>query len=271
MKRLLTIELQKIWKNKASRILTITYFGLLSLIALVASIKFDIGPFKFHLAEMGIFNFPFIWHLNSFIAVFAKIFFAIIIVSMMANEYSYGTLKQNLIDGMSKKEFIASKFITVIAFSIASTIFIFITSLILGLLFSSYTEISIIFSRMEYLFAYFFNLIGFFSFCLFAGILIKRSAFALGFMFIWFLFECFLVYSKHGLINSVNRFLPLESMSQLLIEPFTKLSAIKNINSKIGITLTKDYDVHLSTIFIVLIWTTLFVYGSYFLLKKRDL
>jgi hypothetical protein len=26
-----------------------------------------------------------------------------VIVSMMANEYSYGTLKQNLIDGLSKK------------------------------------------------------------------------------------------------------------------------------------------------------------------------
>jgi len=74
MKRLLLIELQKTWKNKASRVLTIMYFGLLSLIAMVASIKFDIGPFKFHLAEMGIFNFPFIWHFNSFIAVFAKIF-----------------------------------------------------------------------------------------------------------------------------------------------------------------------------------------------------
>jgi ABC-type transport system involved in multi-copper enzyme maturation permease subunit len=117
MKRLLFIELQKTWKNKASRVLTIMYFGLLSLIAMVASIKFDIGPFKFHLAEMGIFNFPFIWHLNTFIAVFVKGFFAVIIVSMMANEYSYGTLKQNLIDGMSKKEFILSKFVTVVAFS----------------------------------------------------------------------------------------------------------------------------------------------------------
>jgi len=54
---------------------------------------------------------------------------------MMANEYSYGTLKQNLIDGMSKKEFILSKFITVVAFSIVSTLFVFITSLILGLIF----------------------------------------------------------------------------------------------------------------------------------------
>ena len=271
MKRLLSIELQKIWKNKASRVLTITYFGLLSLIALIASIKFDIGPFKFHLAEMGIFNFPFIWHFNSFIAIYAKVFFAIIIVSMMSNEYSYGTLKQNLIDGMSKKEFIASKFVTVVAFSIVSTIFIFITSLVLGLIFSSYNEFGIIFSQMEYLIAYFVNLVGFFSFCLFVGILIKRSAFALGFIFMWFLFECFLVYTKFGLRNSVNRFLPLESMSQLLIEPFTKLSAIKNINTQMGIVNIKDYDVHFSTILIVLIWTVIFVSLSHWLLKRRDL
>ena len=271
MKRLLAIELQKIWKNKASRVLTITYFGLLSLIALVASIKFDVGPIHINVAEQGVFNFPFIWHFNSFIAVFAKVFFAVIIVSMMSNEYSYGTLKQNLIDGMSKQEFIASKFITVVTFSIASTIFVFIISLVLGLFFSTYNEISIIFSRMEYLLAYFVNLVGFFSFCLFVGILIKRSAFALGFLFMWFLIECYLVYSRLGLKESVARFLPLESMSQLLIEPFTKLSAIKTINSQIGIVNVKDYDVHFSTIIIVLAWTAIFVYGSYYLLKKRDL
>jgi hypothetical protein len=124
---------------------------------------------------------------------------------------------------------------------------------------------------MEYLIAYFVNLVGFFSFCLFVGILIKRSAFALGFLFMWFLVEVFLVYHRLGLRDSVNRFLPLESMSQLLIEPFTKLSAIKNINNQIGIAYTKDYDVHFSTILIVLAWTAIFVYSSYLLLKKRDL
>ena len=106
MNRLLSIELQKIWKNKASRILTLAYFILLTFIALIASIKFDLGAFKFHLAEMGIFNFPFIWHFNTYIAAWLKFFLAIVIVSMMANEYSYGTLKQNLIDGLSKKEFV---------------------------------------------------------------------------------------------------------------------------------------------------------------------
>lgn len=189
MKRLLAIELQKIWKNRASRILTLTYFLLLTFLSFIATIKFDIGPIHIRLAEQGIFNFPFIWHFNSFIAALLKIFLAVIIVSMMANEYSYGTLKQNLIDGMSKKEFVLSKVLTIVVFSAISTLFVFIVSLILGLFFSSFDEIGIIFSRMEYLLAYFVKLLGFFSFCLFLGVLIKRSAFALGFLFVWFIFE----------------------------------------------------------------------------------
>ena len=107
----------------------------------------------------------------------------------MANEYSYGTLKQNLIDGLSKKEFIQSKFLTVLAFALGSTIFVFIMSLLLGYSFSSYTEIGIVFSDLEYLLAYFLKLTAFFSFCLFLGILVKRSAFALGFLFVWNIIE----------------------------------------------------------------------------------
>ena len=44
MTRLLQIEFQKIWKNKASRVLTIAYFVILSFIALIASIKFKFAP-----------------------------------------------------------------------------------------------------------------------------------------------------------------------------------------------------------------------------------
>ncbi len=160
MKRLLSIELQKIWKNKASRVLTLTYFILLTFIALIAAIKFDIGNFKVHFAEMGIFNFPYIWHFNTYVASILKFFLAIVIVSMMANEYSYGTLKQNLIDGMSKKEIVLSKFLTVVLFAFVSTVFIFLMSLILGLSFSSYTEFGIIFSDLEFLLAYFIKLVG---------------------------------------------------------------------------------------------------------------
>lgn len=278
MKRLLSIELQKIWMNKASRVLTLTYFILLSFIALIASIKFDIGFFKIHLAEMGIFNFPFIWHFNTYIAAILKLFLAIVIVSMMANEYSYGTLKQNLIDGLSKKEFILSKFLTVLLFSFCSTVFVFIMSLILGFIFSSYTEFSIVFSGMEYLVAFFVKLVGFFSFCLFLGILVKRSAFALGFLLVWNIIEgilkgilVFKIFPDNKIADYITQFFPLESMSNLIVEPFSRLSVIKNIGSQIGVDSIKDYSVHFSSLLIVLLWSIIFILLSYKLLKNRDL
>src|SRR5690606_32350180 len=191
MLRLLQLEFIKLWNNRASKILIIAYFTLIVCMALIAAIKFDIGPVQFHVAEQGVFNFPYIWHLNTWIAGGLKLFFAIVIVSMMANEYSNKTIKQNLIDGLSKKEFVWSKFLTVISFSLVSTVFIFIISLVLGLIYSDYNEASIIFSDMDFLLAYFVKLVGFFSFCLFAGVLIKRSAFALGFLILWQVFELF--------------------------------------------------------------------------------
>lgn len=278
MKRLLAIELQKIWKNRASRILTISYFVILSFIAMIASIKFNIGNFKIHFAEMGIFNFPFIWHFNTYIAASLKFFLAIVIVSMMANEYSYGTLKQNLIDGMSKKEFVLSKFLTVVLFAFISTIFVLVMSLLLGLSFSSYTELGIIFSDLQYLLAYFIKLVGFFSFCLFIGVLIKRSAFAIGFLFVWFLIEKisygfmkFELFNRDPRVDQVYAFMPLESLSNLIVEPFTRLSTIRSIQTAVGENSEKDYSIHFSSILIVLVWTAIFVYSSYKIIKKRDL
>ena len=205
MNRLLSIELQKIWKNRASRILTLTYFILLTFLSLIASIKFDIGPIHVRLADQGIFNFPFIWHFNTYIAAWLKIFLAVVIVSMMANEYSYGTLKQNLIDGMSKKEFVISKFIAIVLFAAISTLFVFLVSLVLGLVFSSFNEVGIIFSHMEYLFAYFIKLVGFFSFCLFLGVLIKRSAFALAFLVILYILEWLVFWGAYEIFDSADK------------------------------------------------------------------
>ncbi|SEL33384.1 ABC-type transport system involved in multi-copper enzyme maturation, permease component [Maribacter orientalis] len=277
MIRLLHIEFIKLWNNRASKILIISYFTLLTSIALFAAIKFDIGPIQFHLADQGIFNFPYIWHFNTFITAFFKLFLAIVIVSMMSNEYSNKTIKQNLIDGLSKKEFILSKFLTVISFSLISTLFVFVVSLILGLAYSDYNEISIILTDLEFLVAFFVKLTGFFSFCLFLGVLVKRSAFALGFLILWQVFE--------GIIRGVMRwklfdgettdaimgFFPLQAMFNLIKEPFTRLGAVQSVVNQMGEELSLDYAIHWYEILIVLIWTAIFIYGSYAILKKRDL
>jgi len=278
MLRLLSIELHKLKYNKSAKVISIVYFILISFIALIASIEFNFGSFHFRIADQGIFNFPFIWHFNTWVAAILKLFLAIVIVSMMANEYSNRTLKQNLIDGLSKKEFVLSKFLTVVLFAMVSTLFVFIVSLILGLIFSDYNEIGIIFSDTEYLLAYFINLIGFFSFCLFLGILVKRSAFALGFLLIWSIMEGIIysflkweMFRNSDLADNILQLFPLASMSNLIKEPFSRLGAVQSAANQLGEAFDKDYSVQFMTVLIVLTWTCLFVYGSYAVLKKRDL
>lgn len=278
MLRLIDIEFHKLRYSRSARILILTYFILITFIALIASIEFHIGNINFRVADQGIFNFPFIWHFNAYIASLLKLFLAIVIVSMMSNEYSNRTLKQNLIDGLSKKEFILSKFLTVLVFSLVSTLFLFVVSLILGFSFSDYTELSIVFSDMEYLVAYFVKLTGFFAFCMFLGILVKRSAFALGFLFIWWILENigfglmkWKFFKGSDIADNISQFFPLESMSNLVKEPFSRLNAVQAAATQLGSEFQKDYGVHWYQLLIVLTWIFLFVYFSYKLLKKRDL
>jgi ABC-2 type transport system permease protein len=278
MLRLLEIEYNKLRYSRSARILIITYFILITFIALIASIEFNLGAIQFRVADQGIFNFPYIWHFNSYIASLLKIFLAIVIVSMMSNEYSNRTIKQNLIDGLSKKEFILSKFLTVLVFSAISTLFLFLVSIILGYSFSDFTEFSIVFSDLDYLIAYFIKLTGFFAFCMFLGILVKRSAFALGFLVVWVIFENILygllnfkVFKGTDIATNIMQFFPLESMSNLIVEPFSRLNAVQTAATQIGSELDKDYGIHWYQLAIVIVWSLIFVYLSLFILKKRDL
>lgn len=280
MLRLLSIEFHKLKHNRASKVLILIYFGLLMAIALIAAIKIPFFGKTIHLAEQGIFNFPYIWHFNTYVAGTLKFFLLLVIVSMMSNEYSNKTLKQNLIDGLSKKEFIFSKFYTVIAFALISTIFVFLISITLGLIYSDYNELSIITSDLIYLVAFFIKLVGFFSFGLFLGIFVKRSAFAVGAMIVWWMIEGILwllslwIYrgSKEVMSDASELifWLPLEAMSNLIKEPGSRLGVIKTMANQMG-GFTKSYAVEFTDILIVIFWTLLFIFGSYQLLKKRDL
>lgn len=274
MLRLVNLELQKLLLNKANKVLIFISFILPFTVLILSSIKINFfGFFTLELGELGIFNFPIIWHITTFFASYFKLFFAIVVVSMIGNEYSNKTIKQNLIDGLSKKEFVLSKFYTIVFFSLLATILIGLGSFFIGLYYSSYTELSIIFKDTEFLLAYFIKLVGFFSLCLFFGMLIKRSAFALAFIFIlyifeWIIFAIVLNASSTEMAWKVKNFLPLESMYKLIDQPFQRIIMTKYPEK---IDLSYNYAVQWYEIAIVLGWTAIFVYLSYILLKRRDL
>lgn len=116
---------------------------------------------------------------------------------------------------------------------------------------------------------------------LFFGILVKRSAFAVGGMVVWFfvesIFKGYLFWSFKDAENTTEKvdgimqFLPFEAMGNLIKEPFSRLGAVRSVANQIGETFTKSYDVEFTNIAIVSVWTFIFIYLSFTLLKKRDL
>lgn len=275
MIRLFQIEFQKVWLNRTSKILLLISFIFPLSILILSSIKISLFGFNLDLSETKIFEFPYIWHITTFFVAFFKFFFAIVVVSMIGNEYSNRTLKQNLIDGLSKKEVILSKFYFVFVYSVIVSLFVFLITLIIGVinLPSSDFYIDTIFNGSEFILGFFIKLLTFFSLCLFAGVLIKRSAFALGFLFVSFIAEMILLllfwfewYDKETAF-SVMQFFPFTAMWNLVDQPFFRMANLHNPAELIP----TDYAVHWYEISIALTWTVIFIFLSYRLLKRRDL
>jgi hypothetical protein len=110
------------------------------------------------------------------------------------------------------------------------------------------------------------------------GILVKRSAFALGFLFIWWIMESIVrgvmeykIFRDSNIAENIAQFFPLESMALLVREPFSRLNAVQSAATQLGSEITKDYSIHWYQLLIVVLWIVIFVYLSYLLLKKRDL
>lgn len=279
MIRLLNIEWKKIYYYKATRVFTLIYFLLLILIGVIlAYIEPEIGGQKLDIAKLGMFNFPEIWQNISFLVAILKIFIAVIIITNVTNEYANRTLKQNLIDGLSKKEFLTSKVLTNTLFAGLSTIFVFVICLLLGLTFS-HTNTSI-FKGMEYIGAYFLKLSLFFSICLFLSIWLRKTAFAfLGLIVLWF---------AEGLLSGIELgiktllgsslkdittadfhltdYLPLNTSSKLIDLPTIKVKGFIE-----GGSIFQYQTIDYTFVGAALIYIALFIFFSYRLLKKRDL
>ena len=81
----------------------------------------------------------------------------------------------------------------------------------------------------------------------------------------------FKFFDSKVMADKVSQFFPLESMSNLIKEPASRLNAVKSVANQLGEKFQFDYAVHWYEIAIALAWTAIFIYLSYYLVKKRDL
>lgn len=280
MIRLLLIEWNKIFYYQTARIFTILYFVMLILMGVgIAMIKPNVGEFSLNLAKLGMFNFPVVWQNMTYMFAIAKIFLAVIIITNVTNEYSNGTLKQNLIDGLSKREFIQSKILTNFVFASLSTLFVLVITFILGVFI--FPNDNSFFSGVEFIGAYFLKLMLFFSICLFFSIFLKKSAFALLGIVVWWMIEKaihlveFMIYAfrldwdfeKAAQTKFwISEYLPLNASYNLI--QFPEFEPMNFIN---GLEVFSLGKVDISFVIVAIVYTLLFWFLSFRLLKKMDL
>jgi len=280
MLRLLKIEWNKIYYYKTARIFTVLYFIMLLILGgSLAVIKPDVGGIKLNLAKLGMFDFPVIWQNLTYLFAIAKIFLAVIIITNVTNEYSNGTLKQNLIDGLSKNELLKSKILTSTVFSLLSTVFVFIIIFILGQFIFPNGEY--FYKGMSYIGIYFLKLFLFFSICLFFSFFLRKSAFALLGVVVWwmiekglglieFLFKAMANDWKFEQIDPngfwLTEYLPLNASANLI-----KLPNFNPLNFQMGKPVFILVDIDWTFVLAALVYIVIFTFLSYRLLKKRDL
>jgi len=185
--KLLKIEFKKILTYKTFWIIFGLYFLFLALGIIMAefivnAMVDDINKrLPIPLPHAVLFNFPDIWQNLTFFASirYVLIFPAIVVIILITNEFTNKTVRQNIVNGMSKNEFLTSKLLLVFMFSFLITGIITVVIFILGITNTDITGFSMIFSRFSFVFGFFVQLFSFLCYAFFFGFLFRNTGLAI--------------------------------------------------------------------------------------------
>ena len=272
MIRLFALEWLKLKNYKVFWILFALYFLGLFIVCsggmfLLEFIKSKGGDFKgIDPTIIPLYDFPDVWQNITYVATFFKLFLAFIVIISICNEINYRTLRQNIIDGLSKREFLISKLNLIISLSALATIFLFLIGFILGMIYSKVRSVDVIFSELEFLPAYFLEVCTFLSLAFLLSILIKKSGFVIVLLFMYTLifepiFTSILVHAPFipDSLEKTAPFFPIRSLNNLIRVPFQKYVFMK----------IQDYVAWID-IYIVTGWLIIYNMLILLILKKRD-
>ncbi|WP_325121395.1 ABC transporter permease subunit [Marivirga sp.] len=208
------------------------------------------------------YNFPDVWQNLTYLASYIKFFLAFIVIISVTNEYSYRTIRQNIIDGMSPTEFLLAKQSMIFGFSLFNMVVIGIAGTLMGLFYGSSFSFGMYFTDMEFLLAHFLELVTFLNLAMLISILLKKAGFAIIALCFYAIFlepalVAFLNYKfdDHWLIT----IFPIHAVNNLIEVPFQRYVFME----------IQDY-VKISSALIAIAWLTISIALNYVLIAKRD-
>ena len=129
MMNLVFIEWLKLKRLVTFKVILILYAVLLPLFFYSLS---EISLFKYFYSD-SIYTFPKVYHYVTYMSSFFNLMLGVIIVLFTCNEIKYKTQRQNMIDGLSKREMILSKFYVILLMSLFITLYAFLVAICFGM------------------------------------------------------------------------------------------------------------------------------------------
>lgn len=269
MIRLISLEFMKLRKTRGFWLLASLF--ALALMALPVAAKYwldlmtgwgeNIGAFV--PSKMPVFDFLDIWQNLAFIYKYFSILLGFLVLISVTNEFSYKTMRQNIIDGLSKREFLLSKLLWILVLAVVTTILIFLIGLIMGFAWSPVTEASFVFKNVGMLFGYFLHLVGFLLLCLFIALLVKRAGLAIA-------LTVFHVYIVEPILTTIIRY---KYELEMLADSFPYRASIAIVPNPFGKYILQEVQDYIpwENLLISLAYIALFVWLSWLLVSRRDL
>lgn len=270
--RLVYIEWLKNSSYKPVIVFGIIYFVILIGFGLICAQRIPFFGIEVGLIDQGFLEFPQLWNFMFYMAGLNKIFLGMIIMFTVTNEFTEKLFKQNLIDGLSKREYLLSKVYTILILSLVSTLVMYLTGLWLGYTYSTVTDSESINKEIYFAFGYFLKLVNFLLFFLLLTILLKRIVLVLLSFFALYVFELICRFIEYKFfspkINDVEfytDYFPLANMHYLVDYPFERINFIRQLAQS-------DYVfvVPWNHVWVSILYSFLFLYLAYRLLLKKD-
>ncbi len=242
-------------------VLLVTMFGTAPFLAQTDDAMIKLPK---NLAEAGFYGLPNVWRNVTYISLFLKFIPAFLVVFFLTNEYSYKTLRQNVIDGLSRSQFFWSKIMGLTFITLIGLVTLMITSLIVIAIYNSDSSVIDYFNGSSYLLNYFVEVFFMMILAFFMAILFRRSAIAIIVVLAYYyIIEPIAVAAGPDYLKLL---LPAASSREFNLEPFSTMvgaDGLLGIKSQEGIP-TK----HLLS---ASLYTFAFASGGFLLLKKRDI
>lgn len=179
------------------------------------------------------FAFPDVWQTVSWNSSLLMLIPAILIITLTTNEFTYKTHRQNVIDGLSRNQFINVKLIGVLMLSVLITLVVFLTSLFFGYFANKPAPGISIFDELRFTGFFFVQMISYGLIAFLISMLIKRAGLAMGVFFIYMIFEQFVVSLLKNVFKQewVNYF-PEEVTDNLIPQPYAQkiLRSVEKVN-----------------------------------------